>query len=157
MCNMIYNNFRDADIYYENSNICICKNVDFITLINLVIGLGSRMTWGKNLVVDYREMIVSHKQLIRCMVPVVAMRQIAVALLIDITVARYKQISSGAKDRPYAATDYVKSNYLENAVAERSSETLKIATMLTPGDSRSRMIFSRCRTSSAVRLGCLST
>lgn len=72
------------------------------------------MTWGKNLVVDYREMIVSHEQLIRRVVSVITMREITVALLVDIAIARYKQISSGTKDRSYAEKDYIKSSYLEN-------------------------------------------
>jgi len=45
------------------------------------------MTWGENLVVDYREVIVSHEQLIRRVVSVVTVRQIAVTLLIDIAIA----------------------------------------------------------------------
>lgn len=65
------------------------------------------MTWGENLVVDYREMIVPHEQLIRRVVPVVTVWKIAVALLVDVAVARYKQISSGTEDRSYAATDDV--------------------------------------------------
>lgn len=84
----------------------VCANIGRIT--DLVIGFGSRMTWGENLVVDYREMIVPHKQLIRCVIPVVTVRKIAVALLVDVAVAWYKQISPGTKDRSYAATDDVK-------------------------------------------------
>lgn len=36
------------------------------------------------------------------MVALVAVRQIAVAFLVDVAVAGYKQIGPGAEDRPYA-------------------------------------------------------
>lgn len=78
------------------------SNTDFITMINSMIGLGNGMARSENFIVDYREVIVSHKQLIRRVIPLVTMRKIAIALLVDIAVARYEQIGPGTKDRSYA-------------------------------------------------------
>lgn len=74
-----------------------------ITAINLMIGLGDRMTRGENLVVNYREVVVSHQDSIGCVISFVTVRKIAIALLIDIAITRYKQISACTKCWSYAA------------------------------------------------------
>jgi len=68
-------------------------------------GLVDGMTEGKDLVVDYREVIVAHQHVVRRVVPLVAVRQVAVALLVDVAVAGYKQVSPGAEDGSYAVNE----------------------------------------------------
>jgi len=116
-------------------------------------GFVDGVTKSEDLVIDYREVIVAHQDVIRRVVPFVAVRQVAVALLVDVAVAGYKQVSSGAEDGPYAVNE--RENQIESRQASNCS-LCKGKRALTRGGSTPRTTFSRHRTWLAVRPGCSS-
>lgn len=71
--------------------------------IGSVIGLGYRMIRREDLVVDHGEVIVTHQHGVGRVIALVAVGQVAVALLVDVAVARYQQVSARAENRSYTA------------------------------------------------------
>lgn len=68
-----------------------------------MIGLGHRMVRREDLVVDHREVIVAHQHGVGRVITLVTVGQVAVALLIDVAIARDQQVSARAESRAYAA------------------------------------------------------
>jgi P2-related tail formation protein len=113
-------------------------------------GFVDGVTEGEDLVVDYREMIVAHQDVIRRVVPFVAVRQVAVAFLVDVAVAGYKQVGPSAEDGSYAVKREGESDQASNCFLCNGRR------VLTRDGSTPRTISSRRQTWSAVRPGCSS-
>lgn len=58
----------------------------------------------EDLVVDHGEVIVAHQHGVGRVIAVVTVGQVAVALLVDVAIARDQQVGARAKDRAYSAT-----------------------------------------------------